>query len=121
MTRAETPSPVGPLARRDPEPVFDEPWQAQALAMAARLQERGLFTNAQWSQALGAELSAAAAAGEEDSPQAYYRAALRALEGLVAARTELSEAALAERVEAWREAYLRTPHGKPVVLEPDSN
>src|SRR5581483_3460572 len=35
-------------------PVFREPWEAQAFAMALALHERGVFTWAEWAETLGA-------------------------------------------------------------------
>ena len=55
---------------------FDEPWQAQAFALAVTLQDRGVISEAEWSQALGAEIAAA-----PDAP--YYDCWLAALERLV--------------------------------------
>ena len=60
MSTPDSTLPIGPLARRDGEPAFDEPWQAQTLALASRLQEQAIFSSAQWSQALGDELAAIA-------------------------------------------------------------
>lgn len=115
MTPAE-PKPPGPLARRDDEPVFDEPWQAQVLGLAFNLVERKVFTASQWSAALGAELKSAQARGEPDVPQTYYQSALAALESLLAAEGRIAADNLDERVETWRQAYLNTPHGQPVEL-----
>ena len=108
--------PIGPLARHDGEPVFDEPWQAQALAAAAALTDSGLFTRSAWSETLGAELRRAEDAGAPDTAETYYRAVVAALERLVAESGAASADALAERRETWRRAYLETPHGQPVVL-----
>lgn len=110
------PQPPGPLARHDSEPVFDEPWQAQVLALAANLVEQGVFTAGQWSDALGVALRDAQARGEPDNPQTYYQSALAALEQLLDADGRLSAARVANRVEDWRQAYLHTPHGQPVEL-----
>ena len=109
-------NPLGPLARRDGGPAFDEPWQAQALATASALVERGLFSRQSWSKALGAELRRAENAGAPDTAETYYRAVVAALERLVDESGATSAEALAERREAWRRAYLDTPHGQPVVL-----
>lgn len=109
-------SPLEPLATRDGEPAFEEPWQAQVLALAHNLTQRGAFTATAWSEALGAELKAAAARGEPDTQATYYAAALVALEGLLAKAGSVTPAALDGRTEDWREAYLHTPHGKPVEL-----
>lgn len=105
-----------PLARRDGEPVFDEPWQAQALGLAFTLAERGVFSPADWSDALGAEHRRLLAAGAPDTPQTYYEAVAAALERLVGRSGACSHAAIDERSRAWRRAYLNTPHGKPVEL-----
>ena len=115
MTASETQTP-GPLARRDGEPVFDEPWQAQVLGLAFHLIEQEVFSASQWSDALGAELKSAQARGEPDDAPTYYRSALAALESLLAAEGRIAADNLDERVETWRQAYLNTPHGQPVEL-----
>jgi nitrile hydratase accessory protein len=111
------PDPIGPLARRDGEPVFDEPWQAQALATAFALVENGLFSRPAWSEALGAELRRAEEAGAPDTAETYYRAVVAAIERLVAECGAASAESLTERRKAWRQAYLDTPHGQPVILD----
>jgi nitrile hydratase accessory protein len=105
-----------PLATRDTEPAFEEPWQAEVLGVAFTLAERGAFSRAEWSDALGAALARAAGAGAPDTQATYYAAALEALESLLASSGAVSSATLAERTEAWRRAYLATPHGQPVAL-----
>ena len=105
-----------PLAKPGQAPIFDEAWHAQVLALADTLAQSGLFTPTEWSDVLGEELRNAAARGARDDQETYYSAALRALERLVAADSDVSATALAERVEAWRRAYLNTPHGRPVEL-----
>jgi nitrile hydratase accessory protein len=101
-------------------PVFAEPWQAQAFALAVKLSEQGHFTWKEWSAALADELQAAANRGEPDDGGRYYDHWLTALERLVAARGLADPAALLARKEAWAEAYRHTPHGKPVELAADS-
>lgn len=107
---------LGPLAARDGEPTFDEPWQAQVLALAFALAKVEVFTPAEWSDALGAELRRAAAQGKPDDQTTYYTAALAALEGLIAADGRVTSDGLSARAEQWRRAYLNTPHGQPVEL-----
>jgi len=96
--------------------VFAEPWEAQAFALAVRLSEQGYFTWQEWAAALADELRAAAQRGEPDDGSRYYQHWLTALERLAAAKGLAAPAELAARKEAWTEAYLRTPHGKPVEL-----
>lgn len=105
------PGAPGPLRRRDGEPLFDEPWQAQSLAIANRLIEAGCFSAGAWAETLGAEIRAAT-----DGRDDYYAAVLRALERLTAARGLVSKEDLADRKAAWARAYQRTPHGRPVEL-----
>ncbi len=106
-----------PLAAVDGQPAFDESWQAQVLAIADTLAHSGLFSPAQWSSALGAELERARQAGAADNQQTYYRCALDALEKLVAGHSEIDFEAMTARREDWERAYRSTPHGQPVVLE----
>jgi nitrile hydratase accessory protein len=104
------------LPRNAEGPVFAEPWQAQAFAMAVTLHQLGYFTWKEWVAALAAELQATANRGVPDDSSHYYHHWLTALEHLVTAKELVTAATLADRKEAWAEAYRRTPHGKPVVL-----
>jgi nitrile hydratase accessory protein len=104
------------LPRDEGEPVFAEPWEAQAFALAVKLSEQGHFTWKEWAAALAAELKAAADRGEPDDGSRYYHHWLAALEGLVTSRGLADRAALLERKQAWEDAYRHTPHGKPVEL-----
>lgn len=106
------------LPRDEGEPVFAEPWQAQAFAMAVTLSEQGHFTWKEWATALADELKAAADRDEPDDGSRYYQHWLAALERLVTEKRLTNRHALAARKEAWAEAYRHTPHGKPVVLDP---
>ena len=103
--------------RDDSGPVFAEPWQAQAFALAVRLSEQGHFSWEEWAETLGAELRAAADAGQPDDGSRYYEHWLAALEKLVTSKQLTDTSAMAARKEAWAEAYRRTPHGQPVSLE----
>lgn len=106
-----------PRIPRDEEgPVFAEPWQAQAFAMAVRLSEQGHFTWKEWAAALAAELKAAEDRGEPDDGTHYYEHWLATLERLVTAKTLSNPNEMLARKKAWAEAYRRTPHGKPVDL-----
>jgi nitrile hydratase accessory protein len=105
---------------RDHEgPVFREPWEAQAFAMALSLHERGLFTWPEWAAALADEIKRAQAAGDPDTGETYYRHWLAALERLVAAKGVADAQTLARYRAAWDHAADRTPHGSPIELKPD--
>jgi nitrile hydratase accessory protein len=100
------------LPRDEAGPVFAEPWQAQAFALAVQLHAEGAFTWPQWAAALSREL----ATDPADDGSRYYHHWVAALERLSAERALAAPADLAARKAAWAEAYRRTPHGKPVVL-----
>ena len=119
------PEPLGPsdrlsdlprLPRDEGGPVFAEPWQAQAFALAVKLSEQGHFTWKEWAAGLAEELQAAAKRGEPDDGSRYYEHWLTALERLVTAKGLTDQSALLTRREAWAEAYRTTPHGTPVEL-----
>jgi nitrile hydratase accessory protein len=97
-------------------PVFREPWEAQAFAMALTLHERGVFTWPEWAEALGAEIKRAQAAGDPDTGETYYRHWLATLERLVAAKGVTTAETLHRYRDAWDHAADRTPHGAPIVL-----
>jgi nitrile hydratase accessory protein len=100
------------------EPVFGEPWQAQAFAFAVKLSDQGYFTWKEWAATLTNELQSAASRGEPDDASRYCSHWLAPLERLVTAKGLLDAAAMLERKEAWAEAYRHTPHGKAVELLP---
>src|SRR6187397_1507702 len=52
------------LPRDEGGPVFAEPWQAQAFALAVKLSEQGHYTWKEWAASLAEELQAAAKRGE---------------------------------------------------------
>ena len=109
-----------PRLPRDREgPIFAKPWQAQAFALAVDLARAGRFAWPEWAATLGAVLAEAAARGEPDDGSRYWDHWLIALERLVVAKGLGTAADLDGLTEAWRDAYLTTPHGRPVALRPD--
>ena len=97
-------------------PVFAEPWQASAFALAVSLSRQGHFTWKEWAGALSEELRESAARGEPADGSHYYHCWLTTLERLVVAKGLTDSLALLDCKEAWAEAYRHTPHGKPVEL-----
>jgi nitrile hydratase accessory protein len=104
------------LPRDEGGPVFAEPWQAQAFALAVRLSAQGHFTWKEWAATLADELKAAADRGEPDDGSHYYEHWLAALERLVTSKRLTDDTELLARKEEWADAYRHTPHGKPVLL-----
>jgi nitrile hydratase accessory protein len=100
-------------------PVFREPWEAQAFAMALALHERGIFTWSEWAEALSGEIKRAQAAGDPDTGETYYRHWLAALERLIAVKGVTTSETLHRYRDAWDHAADRTPHGAPIELRPE--
>ena len=108
---------TSPLLPRDEEgPVFAEPWQAQAFAIAVQLSAAGHFTWTEWTTALGEQLQAAVKRGEPDDGSRYFEHWITALEQLATDKKLTDQTALNERKEAWADSYRHTPHGQPVEL-----
>ena len=106
------------LPRDDAGPTFAAPWEAAAFAMTLSLHARGVFTWAEWSNALARELAAAVARREPDDGTHYYEHWLSALEKLVAEKDVIPNDELERRVDEWDAAARVTPHGKPIELGP---
>jgi nitrile hydratase accessory protein len=109
---------VPSIPRDDEGPVFREPWQAQAFALALSLHERGLFSWNEWAATLGEEIKKAQAAGDPDTGETYYHHWLATLERIVAAKGLTDSETLGRTRDAWQHACARTPHGAPIELQP---
>ncbi|MFD0915324.1 nitrile hydratase accessory protein [Pseudahrensia aquimaris] len=91
------------------EPVFNEPWEAQAFAMTIALYEQEVFTWEEWAAALSAQIHG----GETRD---YYQHWLAALEAITQAKGITSASAIDQREQDWHAAAARTPHGEPIEL-----
>lgn len=97
-------------------PVFAEPWQAQAFALAVALNERGVFSWSEWAGELSKQLARPDAAQDGGD---YYQHWLAALEALLA-RKGVAEPGIIDALSAsWQRAAHATPHGQPIRLEND--
>lgn len=115
-----------PLPGDRNEPVFANPWQAQIFALVVGLHQRGCFSWGEWTETLSAEIAAARDNGENDSidskkeeadpGDSYYRMWVITLERILTSKTIVYSDDIQNRVNAWRNAYLNTPHGNPVTL-----
>jgi nitrile hydratase accessory protein len=112
MTITDLPS----LPRDQEGLVFNEPWEAQAFALALRLSEMGYFTWPEWAEVLSQEIKAAQARGDPDLGNTYYQHWLNALERICAEKDFVGHEDMSQRQQEWRRAYLNTPHGQPIEL-----
>jgi nitrile hydratase accessory protein len=90
------------------EPAFNEPWEAEAFAMAVKLHQNGAFTWTEWAEMLSREIHS------RDAP--YYESWLSALEKIVEAKGLMSRPEREARINEWDRAAKTTPHGKPIEL-----
>jgi nitrile hydratase accessory protein len=107
------------IPRDERGPVFREPWEAHAFAIALALYDQGLFTWPEWAAMLAEEIRKAQAAGDPGSGETYYRHWLATLERMVTEKGVATAQALADYHDAWARAAHRTPHGTPIELRPE--
>ncbi len=88
-------------------PVFKEPWEARAFALAVSLRDQGLFTWNEWSEQLGSYIKAARKQGEPDSAATYYRHWLACLESLVIRKGLVTPQSLADGKQQAHEEHQR--------------
>ena len=118
MRKGKTGAAAMPLS---PKKAFDAPWHAEVFALAVHLNEGGYFDWPEWAGRFGENLAAAKTAkigvvegldGSDD----YYQIWLQTLTELMQEKGLVDAKMLASIKAQWREAYLTTPHGKPVHL-----
>lgn len=118
MRKGKTGAAAMPLS---PKKAFDAPWHAEVFALAVHLNEGGHFDWPEWAGRFGENLAAAKTAkigvvegldGSDD----YYEIWLQTLTELMQEKGLVDAKMLASIKAQWREAYLTTPHGKPVHL-----
>ena len=88
-------------------PVFKEPWEARAFALAVSLRDQGLFTWNEWAEQLGSYIEAARARGDPDSGDTYYRHWLACLESLAIRKGLVTPRSLADGKQQAHEEHQR--------------
>ncbi|MDH5453039.1 MAG: nitrile hydratase accessory protein [Paracoccaceae bacterium] len=99
-----------------PNADFDEPWQAELFAITLALSDTGHFSWPDWTEAFGATLKSHGITKSLDGSADYYHAWLETLEHLLDKLDIASRAETISTRDLWQEAYLTTPHGKPVRI-----
>jgi nitrile hydratase accessory protein len=115
MNPNELPS-VPPLPEGIGEPVFNEPWEASAFAIAVSLNQAGLFTWNEWVECLSNEIKEAETAHHESGEGHYYHTWFAALEKLIVAKKVLDKKSIDSK-----QLYLRenpVPHDHDAKREP---
>ena len=98
------------------DPVFAEPWHAEAFALTVHLFDRGLFTWSEWAEALTAEVHRPHRATDGHD---YYDCWVEALSGLLESKGIADAATLLGLQQSWQRAAEATPHGHPIELAND--
>ena len=95
---------------------FDEPWHAEVFAATVHLSEQKLFSWAEWTEALGEQITKVKLRRCIDGSNDYYNLWLQALIELILTKGITDAEAILDVQNRWADAYRNTPHGKPVKL-----
>ncbi|OWV91577.1 nitrile hydratase [Rhizobium sp. R72] len=120
MSQCETRSPLAQSPQlpksSDGEPVFPEPWAAEAFAMTVHLHERGLFTWSEWAETLSRELHEP---GRAEDGGDYFDCWVAALSAILVKHGVADADIILDLQKSWQRAAEATPHGKPIELAND--
>ena len=98
------------------DPVFAEPWQAEAFALTVHLFDRGLFTWPEWAEALSSEVTRP---HRDPDGHDYYDCWVEALSGLLESKGVADASTILGLQRSWQRAAEATAHGKPIELAND--
>jgi len=98
------------------EPVFPEPWAAEAFAMTVHLHQRGLFTWSEWAETLSAELHQP---GRAIDGSDYFDCWVASLSQILATKGVTDGETILSLQQSWQRAAEATPHGRPIELVND--
>lgn len=104
------------FSREELHKPFDEPWHAEVFAVTVHLSERSLFSWAEWTEALGEQISKVKLRRHIDGSNDYYNLWLQALIELISTKGLTDAETILVVQNRWADAYRNTPHGKPVKL-----
>jgi len=120
LSQCETRSPLAQSPQlpksRDGEPVFPEPWAAEAFAMTVHLHERGLFTWNEWAETLSRELHQP---GRAEDGSDYFDCWVAALSAILVKLGVADADMILDLQKSWQRAAEATPHGRPIELAND--
>ena len=95
---------------------FDEPWHAEVFAVTVHLSDQNLFSWAEWTDAIGEQISKMKLIRPIDGSNDYYNIWLQALIELISNKAITDAEAISDVQNCWADAYRNTHHGKPVKL-----
>ena len=98
------------------DPVFPEPWAAEAFAMTVHLNAKGLFSWSEWAAALSAQLYKP---GRAEDGSDYFDCWVAALSELLVSRGISDAETILALQQSWQRAAEATPHGQTIELRND--
>ncbi len=120
MSVCEIPSPlassIGLPTSPEGDPIFPEPWAAEAFALTVHLHDKELFSWNEWAQALSAEVHRP---GRAEDGSDYFDCWVAALSGLLVMKGVADAQTILDLQQSWQRAAEATPHGTPIELEND--
>ncbi|MBX5193041.1 nitrile hydratase accessory protein [Rhizobium sp. NZLR3b] len=120
MSVCETPSQLaqspGLPRSSEGDPIFPEPWAAEAFAMTVHLHEKGLFAWGEWAEVLSKELHTP---GRAEDGSDYFDCWVAALSELLVSRGIADASVILDLQQSWQRAAEATPHGQPIELTND--
>ena len=98
--------------------VFENPWHSQLFAITVQLSEKGNFSWTEFVTVFGEALKKESLHEKNlDGSNDYFSCWLNALEKILIEKNISNQNTLILLKEDWTQAYLSTPHGKPVHIK----
>ena len=98
--------------------VFQNPWHSQLFAITVQLSEKGNFSWKEFVEVFGVTFKKQRSLSNNlDGSNDYFSCWLDALEEILIIKKISDQDALMSLKEDWTQAYLSTPHGKPVNIK----
>ena len=98
--------------------VFQNPWHSQLFAITVQLSEKGNFSWKEFVEVFGESLKKQRSLSNNlDGSNNYFSCWLDALEKILNIKKISNQKTLMLLKDDWTQAYLSTPHGKPVNIK----
>ena len=104
--------------KNEDQVVFQDPWHSQLFAITVQLSEKGHFSWKAFVKVFGEALKKERLPTKNlDGSNDYFSCWLNALEEILIEKKISNQNTLILLKEEWTQAYLSTPHGKPVNIK----
>jgi len=104
--------------KKSDQVVFQNPWHSQLFAITVQLSEKGNFSWKEFVKVFGENLKKERLHTKNlDGSDDYFTCWLNALEEILIEKKISNQNTLNLLKEGWTQAYLSTPHGKPVNIK----